>query len=65
MLNVLELLPANLPSMYPSLDLDTSDDGKDVLTAAADIGDSDYVTVSFTVRTKAGKVYIECRTLST
>jgi len=59
-LNVLELLPANLPSMYPSLDLDTSDDGKDVLTAATDIGDGDYVTVSFTGRTKAGKaIYIE------
>ena len=60
-LNALELLPANLPKLYPAMSLDTSDTGKDVLTAATDIVTGDYNdTVAFTGTTKAGKqVYIE------
>lgn len=59
-LNALELLPANMTSLYPSLDLDTSATDKDVLTAASNIASDDYITVAFTGETLAGQqVYIE------
>lgn len=59
-LNALELLPANMEKFYPSMDLDTSDTGKDVLTASTDIASADYNTVTFTGTTLTGKqVYIE------
>ena len=59
-MNALELLPANMTKFYPSMDLDTSDTAKDVLTAAVDIVDGDYTKVTWTGKTKSGKqVYIE------
>jgi hypothetical protein len=59
-MNVLELLPSNLPKFYPAMTLTTSDPAKDVLTGASDISTSDYSTVTWTGVTKDGKeVYIE------
>lgn len=56
----LELLPANLPKMYPATDLDTTTDPtKAVLKAKAGIEDADYnSTVTWTGKTKAGKAVI-------
>ncbi len=59
--NALELLPANLPKMYPATTL-TNVVGppvKDTLTAKADIADADYnATVTFTGKTKGGRSVI-------
>lgn len=54
-MNALELLPANIPKMYPAVQVATST-GVDTITAKADIEDSDYQdTVSFVGKTKAGR----------
>lgn len=59
--NALELLPANLPKMYPATTLTNvvGPPKKDTLTAKADITDADYnTTVTFTGKTKGGRSVI-------
>lgn len=53
----LEMLPANLPKMYPATELDTvGTPGHAILTGKEDIEESDYQdTVKFTGKTKGGK----------
>lgn len=58
-MNVLELLPANTPKMYPATELDTTTtSGHAVLTGKEDIEDADYNTVKWTGKTKAGKAVV-------
>lgn len=56
-MNALEILPANLPKMYPATKLE-SDAGTDTLTAKPEIEEEDYQTVTWTGRTKAGRAVI-------
>jgi hypothetical protein len=59
--NALELLPANLPNMYPATTLTNVATApiKDTLTATADIETTDYnTTVKFTGKTKGGRSII-------
>lgn len=58
-LNALEILPANLPLMYPATSLDTKTTGHSILTGKADIEDEDYqATVKWTGKTKGGKAVV-------
>lgn len=56
-MNALELLPANLPKMYPAT-TNTNADGPpetDTWTGKADIEDADYSTVTWTGKTVGGR----------
>lgn len=55
--NVLEILPSNLPKMYPGTTL-TTVAGTDTLTGKFDIGDADYNTVKWTGKTASGRSVI-------
>jgi len=59
-MNALEILPANIPMMYPALDEDTTTTpGTSVIAAATDVVDADYnTTVKWTGKTKAGKAVV-------
>lgn len=58
--NTLEILPANLPKMYPATQIAnvTGPPEKDTFTAATDVTDADYSTVKFTGVTKGGRSVI-------
>jgi hypothetical protein len=55
-MNALEVLPVNIPKMYPAVK-NTSDAvvGTDTITAKEDIADADYQTVTWTGQTKGGR----------
>jgi hypothetical protein len=53
-LKALELLPANIPKLYPATKVATAT-GTDTITAKSDIEDTDYNTVTWTGRTKEGR----------
>jgi hypothetical protein len=60
-MNALELLPANLPKLYPATNLTTTTVAPitDTLKATADIEDADYAaTVTWTGKTKGGRSVI-------
>lgn len=60
-LNALEILPANLPKMYPATKLTagTGDSaGTDTITGTLTIAEADYQSVTWTGKTKGGKAVI-------
>lgn len=58
-MNALELLPANLPKMLPSTEVDTTTIvGHSIFQATDDIVDADYQQVTWTGKTKGGKAVV-------
>jgi hypothetical protein len=56
LMNALEILPVNIPKMYPAVkNTNDSTAGTDTVTAEEDIQDADYNTVTWTGKTTSGR----------